>query len=240
MAIVTVKMNGDLRKYGTGFVMHADTANDVIKSLCCQIDGLKNRLKEGFYNLKINGVDVSEEQYKDIASLNSDKCVISITPAIKGAGKWGQIIAGAVLVVVGIIGNVMGGWGTPFIQAGIGLMIGGAAALLTKAPKFNQNNQGVEDTKSSGFSNLNGMIGQGKQVMRVYGEIVTSGLTISQGITSHRSDSGSNINSIETAEYERKSIELIPATDPDGKRYNIDRGADSVKSAATVIVAKWG
>lgn len=36
-----------------------------------------------------------------------------------------QVILGVVLIVVGVIGNIYGGWGTPFIEAGIGMLASG-------------------------------------------------------------------------------------------------------------------
>ncbi|MGL4674111.1 MAG: hypothetical protein ACRCXK_04545, partial [Wohlfahrtiimonas sp.] len=94
-------------------------------------------------------------------------------------------------------------------------------------------------SKSSSFSNLSNMVGQGKQILRVYGNILVAGYTISQGLMSRRIDSGVDINEVQTATYERQRIELIAAKDPNGKAYNIDRNCDSVRNASVNIQVAW-
>lgn len=62
----------------------------------------------------------------------------------KSAKDWIAPIIGAVLVVVGVIGMFTGGWGTPFLIAGIGMLVGSVASLFlgqdgNKQDEFKQN-----------------------------------------------------------------------------------------------------
>ena len=148
-------------------------------------------------------------------------------------------MAGAALAGMGAMGVGGAAVAAVLLQMGVGLMLSGAAALLTKQPKFNQDHQGVEDSKSSSFSNLSNMVGQGKQILRVYGEMLVAGYVISQGLSSRRIASGVDINDVQTANYARQNIALIAAQDPKGVAYNIDRNCDSVRNAAVNIQVAW-
>lgn len=237
MKKVTFKFYGALRKFGKEYTIYGSTVNECMRSLCIQINGLKKHMKYKKYNLKVGRRDVGQNEYMD--GINADKdLVVRVIPIIHGAGPF-ALVAGAALAALSTTTLVSAAVGAVLLQIGIGLMLSGAAALLTKQPKFNQNHQGVEDSKSSSFSNLSNMVGQGKQVLRVYGEMLVAGYTISQGLSSRRISSGVDINSVQSANYTRKNIALIASKDPKGMTYNIDRNCDSVRNAAVNIQVKW-
>lgn len=231
MKKVTVNFHGKLASFGDSFTLYADTVNDAIRSLSLQIDGLKYHLRKGFYRVELDSKVVTEKEYIGILDV-SDGAVINVSPRVAGAGKWGQFIAGAVLTAVGTYFGI-----APLAQLGVGLMIGGVAQMLTKAPKVNQDFKGIEDSKSSAFTNLSNMAGQGKQIPRIYGKLRVGSVVVSQSTSSYRSSGGSN--SIQSPTYTKRRILLTPARDPEGNLYNLDLSADSVKEAATVISAEW-
>lgn len=236
---ITVKFHGDLKsKFGDDFKLYADSANEALHSLFCQIEGLKDHVKKGWYELRVGKKVYTEEDLQNgIDVKRSD--VVHLTPKIQGAGKFGAFIAGAVLVVIGVIVNIYSGWGTPFIQAGIGLMVGGVAQMLVKQPKSNTNQQGIEDSKSSAFSNLSNMPGQGKQLSRIYGEIDAGSFVASEGMSSYRPDSSYKPLSIETPTYKKTAISTIKAKDRNGQEFNTDTQDESVREAAVVISTEW-
>ena len=238
MKKITFKFYGALRKFcGKEINIYGCTVNEAMRSLCIQIPALKKHIKHKQYNLKVGRRDVTQDEYIDIVKAEKD-LIVRVIPAIRGAGPF-ALVAGAALAAMGAAGVGGAMIATVLLQLGIGLMLAGAAALLTKQPKFNQNNEGVEDSKSSSFSNLSNMIGQGKQILRVYGEMRVAGYVISQGLSSRRIDSGVDINNVQSANYERQKIELIAAKDNSGKTYNIDRNCDSVRNAAVNIKVNW-
>ncbi|MBS7836302.1 hypothetical protein [Wohlfahrtiimonas chitiniclastica] len=237
MKKITFKFYGALRKYGKEISLYGNTVNECMRSLCIQLDGFKKHVKYKQYALKIGRRYVGQDEY--LTGIYANKpLIIRVIPIVKGAGPL-ALVAGAAFAAIGVMGVGGAMVATVLFQMGIGLMLAGAAALLTKQPKFNQDYKGVEDSKSSAFSNLSNMAGQGKQILRVYGEMLAGGYVISQGLASRRIESGIDINNVQTAKYSRQTVELIAAQDPNGKTYNIDRNCDSVRNAAINIRVQW-
>lgn len=238
MKKIKFKFYGALRKYcGKEVEIYGRTVNEAMRSLCIQMPNLKKHMKYKHYQVKVGRREVTQDQYLDAIKIEND-VVVSVIPAIQGAGPF-ALVAGAALAAMGALGVGGAAVASILLQVGIGLMLSGAAALLTKQPKFNQDYKGVEDSKSSSFSNLSNMIGQGKQILRVYGEMLVGGYVISQGLSSRRIASGIDINDVQTANYTRQNIALIAAKDPKGVTYNIDRNCDSVRNAAVNIKVAW-
>lgn len=230
---VTVQFHGNLAQFGERFDLYANTVNEAIRSLAIQIDGLKQYLRKGYYRVKVDNKVVTQSEYIGVLDV-ADGTVIHVSPRVAGSGKFGTFILGAVLTGVSFLP------GMEFLMPmGIGLMIGGVAQMLIKPKTFNQDHLGIEDSKSSAFTNLSNIVGQGKKIPRVYGNIRVGSVIISQELSSYRPDSSTQIDSIQKPNYIKKRIELIPATDPNGKPYNLDLNADSVKEAATTIVTEW-
>lgn len=238
MKKITFKFYGALRKYcGKEIEIYGRTVNETMRSLCIQIPNLKRHMKYKKYNLKVGHRDVGQDEYIDGVDVEKD-IVVRVIPVIHGAGPF-AFVAGAALAALSYV-EAFAAVATVLLQLGVGLMLSGAAALLTKQPKFNQDHQGVEDSKSSSFSNLSNMVGQGKQILRVYGEMLVAGYVISQGLSSRRIDAwGTDIKDVQSANYVRQNVDLIASTDPNGKTYNIDRNCDSVRNAAVNIQANW-
>lgn len=238
MKKITFKFYGALRRYcGKEIEIYGRTVNEAMRSLCIQIPNLKRHMKYKKYNLKVGRRDVGQDEYIDGIDVEKD-IAVRVIPVIHGAGPF-ALVAGAALAALSYV-EAFAVIATVLLQMGVGLMMAGAAALLTKQPKFNQDHQGVEDSKSSSFSNLSNMVGQGKQIPRVYGEMRVAGYVVSQGLASRRIDAnGIDIKDVQSATYERQRIELIAAKDPSGKTYNIDRNCDSVRNAAVNIQAIW-
>lgn len=230
---VTIHFEGNLKQFGDKFELYADTINEAIRSLVIQIDGLKAFMRKGYYKVVANGRTITEKEYKSIVGVRGD-VEVHISPRVAGSGKFGSFIVGSVLTAVGFALQI-----TPLIQIGVGLMIGGVAQMLVKQPTFNNDFQGVEDSQSSAFTNLTNMAGQGKQIPRVYGQLRVGSMVISQGLSSYRTDGTDKIKDVQTPTYNKQRISPIPARDPDGKAYNIDTSADSVKEALTTISVSW-
>lgn len=233
MKKVTIKFHGNLTRFGDSFTLYADTVNEAIRSLVMQIDGLKYHLRKSFYRVQVNNKTVTYSEFVSVLDV-SDGSVINISPKVEGSGKFGSFIAGAVLTGIGLMTGF-----APLTQMGIGFMIGGVAQMLTKQPSFNQDYKGIEDSKSSYFTNLQNIVGQGKQIQRVYGDIRVGSVVVSESVSSHRTDGNTKFEGIQKPTYTKHRINLIPARDPDGNSYNLDLNADSVKEAATTISVNW-
>lgn len=182
--MAVVKLYGNLKQYGNKFKINADTAQEALNCLYLQIKGLKENIRKGFFKVRINGKQMTQQTIQfGLQSQLSHDSVIHITPVTKGAKNGGvlNIIAGAALVVIGVIGNIYGNWGTPFIAAGIGMMIGGVAQMLTKIPKMNDSKD-ENGKKNTSFSSLDNTGAQGEPIPLAYGEIMIGSKVESQGL----------------------------------------------------------
>ena len=179
MAIV--KFYGNLKQYGDKFNMSVETASEALNGLYCQIKGLKKQIIDGYFRVRINGVDMDEDNLQfGLHSRIPQDAVIHIVPKTEGAkGGAFSFIAGAVMFVVGAIFY----WtpvGYPLMASGLGMMIGGVAQMLTKLPKTDK--LVGDKNNNTYFSNLDNTIGQGAPVPLCYGLTKIGSKVLSQGL----------------------------------------------------------
>ena len=183
MAIV--KFYGNLKQYGDKYKINADTAAEALNCLYLQIKGLKEDIKKGFFRVRINKKDISEKtlQFGLQSQLPHDS-VIHIVPVAAGAKNGGilSVIVGAVMVVVGC-------WTGQYWLAGmgVGMMVGGAAMMMTKTPKM-KDNANDDGKKSTSFSSLGNTAAQGAPVPLPYGKIMVGSKVESQCVETQDSE----------------------------------------------------
>lgn len=173
---------GDLKQYGDKFDMNIETAAEGLRGMCCQIKGLQQRIIDGWFRVRINGVDMTNDNLQfGLHSRLPENAVIHIVPKVAGAKNGGvfQFIAGAIMVVVGALTSWCGG--AALIAGGIGLMVGGVAQMLTKTPKTDKLKEGLTN-KNTYFSNLDNTIAQGAPVPVIYGQPKIGSKVLSQGL----------------------------------------------------------
>lgn len=244
--MITVCLYGGLRKYGRRFDLHAETPAEALHALFVQIQGLRQAVRDGLFQVRFKGQDQTEENIESNFR-RPDSGILHIVPRVAGAGKAGQFIGGAVLVVVGAvlsytgIGGPIGGY---LINAGIGLMIGGVAQMLTKQPKLDTERHGVQQSRNTSFSNLDNTAAQGQPVPLAYGLIYAGSRVVSQGVESRRLEtSGDAVLTDPTArdvtlDIEKKFVTGKAASAPNGQRYNTDFANDSVRARNYISVLK--
>ena len=121
-------------------------------------------------------------------------------PRVRGAGKNGgliQTVVGAVLIVVGAMTSWAGGGA--LVGAGIGMVAGGVAQMLTKPPKMKEFS-GTDAGRNSAFSNLSNTAAQGRPMPLAYGRVYAGSRVVSQGVESRR------LNGTASAEYPGGSL----------------------------------
>lgn len=133
-----IELHGVLAEmFGKSFDLDVASPREACEALSYQVKGFKqfmaNAHKDGLFFAVFNDDDnISDTQIDH----NTGAQVIRIVPEIVGAGGkvggWLQVVAGAVLVGVGVF--VPGAQG--LIGAGIGLMIGGVSSLLMPTPNI--------------------------------------------------------------------------------------------------------
>lgn len=192
MTATTIRLSGALgRRFGRQFSFHLDTKTpaEAVRALCAMVRGFKEYLAwttdHGIEFAVFRGrgkheENIGYEQLKEPAG-----SVIRIAQVHAGAKNGGvlQTIIGVVLIVVGVIGNIYGGWGTPFIQAGIAMVAGGVVQMLSPQPKAGKAADSSDNQASYIFNGPVNVTAQGSAVPVLYGGPMEIGsVVISAGI----------------------------------------------------------
>jgi predicted phage tail protein len=186
--MIVFQLYGELgAKYGKEFKLHVKTVREGIALLAANFKDFKQHLIDS--DTRLAGYEVWANDESLAATENDFKlqregAVVKIIPVAKGAGANGRIIAGVVLVIVGVLLNVYGGGsGSPVIMAGIGLIAGGIAEKLAPKPKTNPEKDDINDAKSYIFSGPVNSTKQGRPVAIGYGKMIVGSNVISASIT---------------------------------------------------------
>lgn len=197
--MAVIKLHGELaQKFGKSFQLDVQNAAEAVRALIFQLDGFRRYFSEGYYKVRIGKHYVTAKEltlglYQSVKT----NTLIQIIPMVKGAKnffkKVGMILVGAAIVAASIIAHQYYGvsYGTAlmFGSFGASMMMGGISQLLTPTPKIPGIANKTEDelkSKSSAFSGLENLTPQGRPVPIVYGEILTGGIIISQGIETYQ------------------------------------------------------
>ena len=183
----TIQLHGILaKKFGRYFTLDVKTAKEATHALACQIPAFKafmldsERLGYRFAvflgKKRTQKNNISEDEIDNI----TDASLIHIVPKVMGSGGkamgWLQVVAGAVMVGVGIFTGNVG-----LIGAGAGLLLGGAASLMMPTPQIDgQDEDG--NRPNNGFGGAVTTVAQGNPVPILYGEREVGGFIASAAI----------------------------------------------------------
>ncbi|MBB2399092.1 tail assembly protein [Escherichia coli] len=177
--------------------LRVKTGAEAIRGLATQLPSFRQKLSDGWYQVRIAGRDVSESGVT--AQLHEplpDGTVIHIVPRLAGAKHGGifQTILGAVVVAVAWW-NPAGWLGaaalTGMYAAGASMILGGIAQMLTPAIKTPSMESADNGKQNTFFSSLDNMIAQGNPLPVLYGEMRVGSRVISQSIsTADEGDGG--------------------------------------------------
>ena len=186
--MITIALYGNLRKYGRRFDLHVGTAAEALRLLMVQLEGFRQDLERGSFQVRFKKSDLSEENLKEGLHGQAEG-VLHIVPRVQGAGKnFGAIInivIGIVLVIVSWPSGGAAGWSymaAAGVLGGASMILGGVSQLLTKVPSLDNLQDGADASKNSNFSNLQNTIGQGTVVPVAYGRVRIGSKVISQGL----------------------------------------------------------
>lgn len=185
--MVTVKFHGDLKRFAdTPIQLEVGSFRELMSGLLTQIQGLSQRLRQGYYKVRIGSQYLSEAQVRAGNVLVPNKgCTVHFTPVAAGAGRGGnvfQIIAGVVLMVASIWVPALAPYSATLLGLGASLVISGTVGLLTKPPEMNTKLGDSEKQQSTSFSNIRNLTPQGRPIPLLYGKMLTSLVLISQGV----------------------------------------------------------
>ena len=183
MTLKTIKLHGILaKKFGQFFRLDVQTAREATHAIACQNKEFKRFMLESDklglkFAVFLGRKNITENDIDNV----TDTDVIHIVPRIVGSGgstfNWLQVVAGAVLVGVGVVM----GFNPALIGAGAGLLMGGVAGLLM--PTVDMSNQDPDGNKANkGFGSAVTTVSQGNPVPILYGEREIGGFYASGGI----------------------------------------------------------
>ncbi len=177
---ITIKLYGNLRKFGSEFkLVDVQNTAEAMNALYCQLNGFRMAIQKGLFNIKADEKEFTMESLKDdVREPLKDKTTIHILPVIAGSGGVVQAVVGAVLIVVGAVFQQY-----YLVGAGIALIAGGVAQMLTKTPSVDTPSRDeTEKKQSTSFSNLQNLVAQGRPVPLAYGRILVGSLIIGKGV----------------------------------------------------------
>lgn len=185
--MTTIHLHGVLAdKFGEFFRLNIQSAREATHAIASQLPEFKMfmlRAEQEGMRFAVFADEVNEQGNLGESELDNMTAasVIHIVPKIMGAGGdafgWLQVVAGAVLVGVGVFVPGMQ-WA---IGAGVGLMIGGAASLLMPTPELGQQDEDG-NRANYGFGGAVTTVAQGNVVGLPYGERTVGGAIGSAGI----------------------------------------------------------
>ncbi|WP_323842594.1 MULTISPECIES: tail assembly protein [unclassified Moraxella] len=184
----TIELHGILaKKFGRFFKLDVKSAKEAVHAIAVQIPAFKAFMNDserlGYRFAVFNGkkrnerTNISQNELNDTTTASH----IHIVPKIIGSGGkefgWLQVVAGAVMVGVGVFVPGM----QPLIGAGIGMMMGGVATLLMPTPRLDPANEDG-NRPNNGFGGAVTTVAQGNPVPILYGERDVGGFIASAGI----------------------------------------------------------
>jgi len=174
-------------RFGREFSLNVKNPADAIRALSIQIPGFKEYLIQAkskglTFAVFIGKRNISEDGLHDPAGDNA----IRIAPVIMGSKRGGVLntIIGAVLIVVGVVLNVYTGIsGTPLINLGVSMVIGGVIQMLSPQPKGLGAKDKPENQPSYSMDGAVNTQAQGNPVPLAYGgPLIIGSAVISGGI----------------------------------------------------------
>ncbi|HAF1587818.1 TPA: tail assembly protein [Salmonella enterica] len=198
-----VCLYGDLQRFGKRFSLSIKTAAEGVYALAMQIPGFRQRMSEGWYQVRIAGEDVSADNLT--ARLHEPLptgAVIHIVPRMEGAKSgWTGILAGAALIAASFIpglnvavwAGAAATWSSLAFSLGVSMMLGGVAQMLAPQPKAPSMHNADNGKQNTYFSSLDNMVAQGNPLPVAYGEIMTGSRRISQELSTRDESSPDKI-----------------------------------------------
>ncbi|MGG6157315.1 tail assembly protein [Salmonella enterica] len=215
--VARICLHGDLERFGRRFSLSIKTGAEGVYALAMQIPGFREKMSEGWYQIRIAGEDVSEETLS--ARLHEPLppgAVIHIVPRMEGAKNAGafQVVLGAVAIAASFFtaGASLAAWGAALsagaisassvlFSVGLSMMIGGVAQMLAPKPHSPSSHHADNGRQNVYFSSLDNMIAQGNPLPILYGEMLVGSRRISQSLSTRDESSPDKI-----IHYGRKGI----------------------------------
>jgi len=198
----TIRVYGHLAKLlkRRSFQAAVTSAAEAVRFLVVNFPWLEKHMVAQHYRVLVGDYSLTIDELHH----PSGQQEIKIVPVIGGAGgDFGHILIGIGLIAASFLlpgagifgatsvfgvgaaqgGAVLAGLGTALSMAGVSLIIGGIANLLSPTPQPSLGSDGANDPrKSYSFSGIQNTSRQGVPVPIVYGETLVGSVVVSAGI----------------------------------------------------------
>ncbi|EAO7510643.1 phage portal protein [Salmonella enterica] len=188
---------GDLQRFCRRVSLQVASGAEAVRALAVQLPGLRQKLNDGWYQVRIAGDDVTADTLT--TSLHDPLppgAVIHIVPRLAGAKSGGvfQAVLGAALIAVAWW-NPAGWLGAAAVSGmymtGASMVLGGVAQMLAPKPKMSEMRQTDNGRQNTYFSSLDNMVANGNTLPVLYGEMQVGSRVISQEVsTADEGDGG--------------------------------------------------
>ncbi len=154
---------------------YVNTGAEAIRALATQLPSFRQKLNEGWYQVRIAGRDAGENELS--ARLNeplANGAVIHIVPRLAGAKSGGvfQAVLGAAVMAVAIWMPGVGIMASNLLfSLGASMTLGGVAQMLAPKPKTPRTQTTDNGKQNTYFSSLDNMVAQGNVLPVLYGEM---------------------------------------------------------------------
>ena len=186
---------GDLQRFGRRIDLRVKTGAEAIRALAMQIPAFRQKLSDGWYQVRIAGRDTGETELS--TRLNeplANGAVIHIVPRLAGAKSGGvfQAVLGAAVMAVAIWMPGVGIMASNLLfSLGASMTLGGVAQMLAPKPKTPRTQTTDNGKQNTYFSSLDNMVAQGNVLPVLYGEMRVGSRVVSQEIsTADEGDGG--------------------------------------------------
>jgi len=193
--MMELRLHGSLgRDFGRVWNLEVSSVREAMSAICALKPGFRRAVmlldQAGLvFKVRAGKADAKPQELgEEHLELNIPDTRVDVIPIMKGAGATGRIIAGAVLIVIGIVIDYFSegsasAVGNYFITTGIALIIGGVAQLLTPHPKKKDFKDDIKSWTINGPLNT---ADQGVPLPVIYGEVLTGAIPISAGLITSR------------------------------------------------------
>ena len=164
---------GDLQRFGRRIDLRVKTGAEAIRALATQLPAFRQKLSDGWYQVRIAGRDVSTSGLTaQLHETLPDGAVIHIVPRVAGAKSGGvfQIVLGATAMVLGGVAQML--------------------APKARTPRTQTTDNGKQNTY---FSSLDNMVAQGNVLPVLYGEMRVGSRVVSQEISTADEGGGGQV-----------------------------------------------
>jgi predicted phage tail protein len=157
--------------------------------ICRFGDEFRDIIRKGTFEFLCLKNDEKEYIHDEMSAMKViDADEVHLTPVAAGSGRFGQIIIGVILIVVGTYASIFTGpVGAGMVAAGWGMVIGGVVQLLTPIPNFNSmSNERPDSRPSFVFNGAVNVYEQGGPCPLVYGRFKAGSVIVSAGFNVER------------------------------------------------------